>query len=70
MDRLVKLAVFNMPFEADFAKSRLDSAGIESFLFDKEIVTMNNFLANAVAGIKLMVKAEDYEQAKEILEEL
>ena len=54
--------------EALLAKSMLDSAGIESFLADENLVRLDWFYSNLVGGIKLMVRAEDAETARTLLE--
>ena len=53
--------------EALVAKSILDSAGIESFLGDQNIIRMDWFLSNALGGVKLRVREEDVEAATELL---
>ncbi len=54
--------------EALVAKSMLDSAGIESFLGDENLVRLDWFYSNLVGGIKLMVREEDAETASAVLE--
>jgi len=54
--------------EALLAKSMLDSAGIESFLGDENLVRLDWFYSNLVGGIKLMVRKEDAETARALLE--
>jgi len=54
--------------EAMLAKSMLDSAGIESFLGDENLVRLDWFYSNLVGGIKLMVREEDAETARALLE--
>ncbi len=54
--------------EALVAKSMLDSAGIESFLGDENLVRLDWFYSNLVGGIKLMVREEDAETATAVLE--
>ena len=53
---------------ASVAKSILDSAGIESFLADDNVIRMDWFYSNAVGGIKLLVRDEDAAEARELLE--
>jgi hypothetical protein len=55
--------------EALIAKSMLDSAGIECFLGDENLVRLDWFYSNLVGGIKLMVRGEDAETARKLLEE-
>jgi len=54
--------------EALLAKSMLDSAGIESFLGDENLVRLDWFYSNLVGGIKLMVREEDAKTARALLE--
>jgi hypothetical protein len=54
--------------EAIFAKGVLDSAEIESYLVDENIVRMDWFISNLVGGVKLQVKREDVAAALELLE--
>jgi hypothetical protein len=54
--------------EALVAKSMLDSAGIESLLGDENLVRLDWFYSNLVGGIKLMVREEDAETARAVLE--
>ena len=53
--------------EALLAKSSLDSAAIESFLEDDNMIRMDWFISNLLGGIKLLVDAEDADVANEIL---
>jgi hypothetical protein len=65
---LVVLRQFRDLPEAILARGILDSAGIESFLADENIVRMDWFISNLVGGIKLKVRREDLEDATLILE--
>lgn len=53
--------------EALLSKSILDSAGIESFLADENLIRIDWFYSNLVGGIKLLVRAEDAETANKLL---
>ena len=55
--------------EALLAKSILDSAGIESFLGDQNIIRMDWFLSNALGGVKLRVREEDVDVATAMLKQ-
>ena len=55
--------------DAMIAKSMLDSAGIECFLADENLVLLDWFYSNLIGGIKLMVREEDAETARKLLEE-
>lgn len=53
--------------EAILAKSILDSAGIECFLADQNMIRLDWFLSNALGGIRLLVKQEDAAAAENLL---
>jgi Putative prokaryotic signal transducing protein len=55
--------------EAVMAKSILDSAGIESFLADENVISMNWLWSNALGGVKLQVRKTDVAVASELLEQ-
>jgi hypothetical protein len=65
--KLITIRKFRDLPEALLAKGSLDSAGIESFLGDDNIVRMDWFISNLIGGIKLRVRPEDLEAAEEIL---
>jgi len=64
----VMIARYGSVPEALLAKSMLDSAGIESFLGDENLVRLDWFYSNLVGGIKLLVREEDAETARTVLE--
>ncbi len=55
--------------EALLAKGSLESAGIQVFLIDDNMIRMDWFISNLLGGIKLQVRAEDVEAASEILDQ-
>ena len=55
--------------EAHLLLTRLESENIECWLKDENTVTINPIWTNAVGGIKLMVKKEDFARASEIFRE-
>ncbi len=55
--------------EALLAKGSLESAGIECFLTDDNMVRMDWFISNLLGGIKLAVNQEDAEAATAFLDE-
>jgi DNA-directed RNA polymerase subunit RPC12/RpoP len=65
----VTIRTFQNYFTAHILLTRLKSAGIECFLKDEFTVTVDPILSNAVGGIKLIVKKEDEEEAKLLLQE-
>jgi hypothetical protein len=67
---LVTIHAFWGLLEAQLAKGLLDSAGIDSFLFDDNMVRMDWFNANALGGVKLRVDARNVEAANRVLQEV
>jgi hypothetical protein len=55
--------------EAEMARGLLESAGIEAFLFDDNMVRMDWFNANALGGVKLRVDADNVDAANRVFEE-
>jgi hypothetical protein len=55
--------------EAELAKGVLNTAGIEAFLFDDNMVRLDWFNANALGGVKLRVDASNVEAASRVLDE-
>jgi len=55
--------------EALLAKGSLESAGIECFLRDENLVRLDWFISNFVGGVKLCVKSEDELKAKALLDQ-
>jgi len=53
--------------EAEGARSALDAAGIDVALADDEIVGLDWLYSNAVGGVKVLVRDEDWEESTEIL---
>ncbi len=53
--------------EALLAKGSLESAGIQAYLVDDNMIRMDWFISNLLGGIKLKVHPEDAEAASEIL---
>ncbi len=64
---LVTISVFVSLSEAQFAKGMLESAGIECFLMDENMVRLDWFLVNMLGGIKLMVAEHDAEAANALI---
>jgi ribosomal protein S27E len=66
-DQTVTLRQFRDLPEALLAKGRLESAGIQAYLVDDNMIRMDWFISNLLGGIKLKVRSEDTEVASEIL---
>jgi len=65
--KLITIRQFRDLPEALLAKGFIESAGIECFLADENIVRMDWFISNFVGGIKLQVRPEDVEATLEVL---
>ena len=65
---LVTIRSFDSEFEAELAKTALESAGIKSFLSGDDCGGLRPALT-CTNGIKLIVRAEDVGRATEILNE-
>lgn len=66
---LVTIRQFRDLPEALLAKGSLESAGIECFLADENLVRLDWFISNFIGGIKLNVRAADAENAQTLLDE-
>lgn len=66
--KLVVISTFNNPIEAHIIKGLLESNGIETCIFDENIVYTNPVLTTAVGRIRLMIHEEDFEDAIKLLE--
>lgn len=66
---LVTVRKFRDLPEALLAKGSLESAGIECFLADENLVRLDWFISNFIGGIKLSVKVADVANAREVLDE-
>jgi hypothetical protein len=64
----VTVGVFSTPEEAHLCKNRLEAEGIDVQLMDAETVGMAWYFGNALGGIKVQVRAEQAEEARQVLE--
>ncbi len=67
LNETVTLRKFRDLPEALLARGSLESAGIQAYLVDDNMVRMDWFYSNLLGGIKLKVQAEDVAAANEIL---
>ena len=70
MNDLVILQTFDNFFNANIQLTRLRAAGVECYLKDEYIVTIDPFLSNAVGGIKLMVRKGEEQRVRRLLREM
>lgn len=54
--------------DALFLKSVLDAAGIDAMIPDEHTVSAQPLYAQALGGIRIIVRAEDFERATELLD--
>ena len=66
-DSMVTLRRFRDLPDALLAKGSLESAAIECWLVDDNMVRMDWFISNLLGGVKLQVRADDAQAAEEIL---
>lgn len=66
---LVLLRRFRDLHEALLAKGKLNSAGLDCFLADDNMVRMDWFISNLLGGVKLMVDADTFAEASKLLNE-
>ena len=67
---LVLLRRFRDLPEALLAKGKLDSAGVDCFLADENMVRMDWFISNLLGGVKLMVDGDRFAEASKLLKEV
>src|SRR5260370_678548 len=69
LQRLVVVATFSSPWEAQIAQARLSAEGLHSLIADEHVIRMVA-LANAVGGIRLKVRERDAAAAADVLRRL
>jgi len=69
VQELVTVRQFRDLPEALLAKGSLESAGIECFLADENLVRLDWFISNFIGGIKLNVRPADESNARTLLDE-
>lgn len=65
---MVTIATFGGPQAADFARTRLEAAGIEVFCPDNVLASFLSGEGPLVGGIRLQVSEDDAAEARRILE--
>ena len=61
------LATYTYSAEAYINQGKLEAAGIETSIRDNHIVEANPLYSNAVGGVKLFVRTDQFDEAKGIL---
>ena len=71
MDENFKLVrSYQYSTEAQIFCGKLESEGVEVYLRDMNTVDSNPIWGNAVGGVKLFVKSQDFEKANKILSDI
>ena len=68
-DTLVTVASFDLAFDAERAKALLDSYQMNAFVFDSNVIGLNQALTWAAGGVRLKVPSRDSDRALEILKD-
>ncbi|GIZ09931.1 DUF2007 domain-containing protein [Flavobacterium sp. UMI-01] len=69
-NRFLLLNSYLYSSEALIFKGKLESEGIDVFIRDSNTVDSNPLYSHAIGGVKLFVKKEDFNTAKQILTEI
>ena len=69
-EKFTFLRRFQYSSEAVIYQGKLESQGIEVYVRDNNIVDSNPLYSNAVGGVKLFVRTEDFDKANEILDDV
>ena len=69
MDFIITIATFYDPLRAQVFRTKLESEGIPCFLADGNLLPSVSFFSNE-GGVKLKVRREDAEKAKDIIERM
>ena len=67
MDKIIVFETYYNPIEANIVKARLMDSGIQCFLSDENMITVNPLYNQALGGVKLHLFQKDAEQARELL---
>jgi formate dehydrogenase assembly factor FdhD len=59
---------FTTTHEAHFARGFLESEGIEAFVRDEFSVGIRPYMSQALGGVRLDVREEDYDRAQKLLD--
>jgi len=64
------IGTYQYSSEAIIFKGKLESEGIDAFLKDNNTVDANPLYSNAIGGVKLFVRQEDFDRAKDVISEV
>ncbi len=66
-EKLITVAVYSTPYEANMVKSKLEANGIPAFVADEYTIGMNWLYSNALGGVKVQVPESLVPEALEVL---
>jgi hypothetical protein len=69
MSNWITILTFTFPHEAHLAKTKLESEGFDVMIKDELTVQADNFISNAIGGVKLQVQDTDYDNALQVLKD-
>jgi len=64
---LVTVAQFSSGMEAQLARTKLESEGIEAYVADEHMMSINPMYDFALGGVRLQTKSSEAERALKIL---
>ena len=70
LEKFKLLRRFQYSSEAIIYQGKLESEEVEVFLRDQITIDSNPFYSNALGGIRMFVKTEDFDNANEILRDI
>lgn len=69
MSDLVTLTTFENAVQAHLCRSFLDNEGVEAWVADENMGSLNPFYNQALGGIRLQVRTDDLPRAQELLQQ-
>lgn len=69
LEKLVTVETFSTPWEAQLARARLETEGIDAVIADEHFARLYGPLTSSLGGIRLKVREEDAPRAAEILQD-
>ena len=66
---MITIARFEKPEEAHLVRMRLENGGVPAFIQDENTIQIQFLYSNALGGVRLQIAEEDYDKAREILDE-
>ncbi len=66
-EKLVTIASYSTPYEANMVQAQLAAAGIPAFVADEYTIGMNWLYSNALGGVKVQVPVSLAQEAQQLL---